>query len=66
MAPNASDYKHLDTAASQLTHILREAGIRHVFFGGFAATLLGSERVTKVKFPSTASPVPCVTRSRRL
>lgn len=33
MAPDKSAYKHLDTAASQLTHILREAGINHIFFG---------------------------------
>ncbi|KAJ5573574.1 uncharacterized protein N7459_008001 [Penicillium hispanicum] len=47
MAPLPSDYEHLDAAASQLTHILHESGIPHVFFGGYAAGLIGSKRVTK-------------------
>ncbi|KAJ5093419.1 hypothetical protein N7456_009280 [Penicillium angulare] len=47
MAPLARDYEQLDTAASQLSHILLEAGICHVFYGGYAACLLGSNRVTK-------------------
>lgn len=52
MEPLPSDYAHLDAAASQLAHILREAGISHVFLGGYAAGLLGSRRITKVSLPS--------------
>ncbi|KAJ6125619.1 hypothetical protein N7471_012936 [Penicillium samsonianum] len=47
MEPVPSDYAHIDAAASHLAHILCEAGIRHVFLGGYAAWLLGSKRVTK-------------------
>ncbi|CAI7660574.1 unnamed protein product [Penicillium glandicola] len=46
MVPLPYDYAHLDAAASQLSHILREAGIFHVFFGRYAAGLIGSNRVT--------------------
>lgn len=55
MEPVPSDYAHIDAAASHLAHILCEAGIRHVFLGGYAAWLLGSKRVTKVTFPSLRS-----------
>ncbi|KAJ5404813.1 hypothetical protein N7465_006097 [Penicillium sp. CMV-2018d] len=47
MEPLPSNYAHLDAAASQLAHILRKEGIPHVFLGGYAAGLLGSQRITK-------------------
>ncbi|KAJ5503709.1 hypothetical protein N7463_006583 [Penicillium fimorum] len=47
MEPIPRDYAHLDAAASQLAHALREVGISHVFLGGYAAGLVGSWRITK-------------------
>lgn len=42
------EYTHMDAAATRLTQILRKKNIAHMFIGGYAASLIGGERVTEV------------------
>lgn len=46
--PYRVEYQHLDITASRMAEILRENGFKHVFCGGFAAGLIGAQRVTTV------------------
>ncbi|KAJ5919080.1 hypothetical protein N7466_010023 [Penicillium verhagenii] len=43
----AKKFEHLDAAATALTRILRRLDINHMFVGGYAASVLGGERVTE-------------------
>ncbi|KAJ5116604.1 hypothetical protein N7456_000952 [Penicillium angulare] len=45
--PRESKFDHLDAAAKALTDVLRVARISHSFIGGYAATLLGGNRLTQ-------------------
>ncbi|KAJ5116608.1 hypothetical protein N7456_000956 [Penicillium angulare] len=45
--PNDHRYDHLDMAAREIMDLLNSARIKHSFIGGYAASLIGSERVTQ-------------------
>lgn len=49
--PAPDGLKSRDIAASQLSAILRDARIAHIFVGGYAASLLGSPRLPRVSLP---------------
>ncbi|KGO44343.1 hypothetical protein PEXP_000340 [Penicillium expansum] len=58
MVPDKSAYKHLDTAASQLTHILREAGINHIFFGDSPPAFLDTHVTIETSASRALSDIP--------
>ncbi|KAJ5595134.1 uncharacterized protein N7459_001342 [Penicillium hispanicum] len=46
MTPQPVEFRHLDIAANRIISILNEVNIKFMFVGGYAASLIGSERVT--------------------
>jgi hypothetical protein len=47
-APSQEQFKHLDSVAEAISAALRKLGISFLFIGGYAVSLIGRRRVTKV------------------